>query len=168
MRITASTCIYNSFLFFFFLFFVGFLFLFFLRKSYLWSSPVMITCKSGKAKGFMLKVSVIKDFGPLNFSAISLSVVPVWAMMAEVVPVYAVVWTIPHCDLCSSLKEKLETEEEEKVIVKESLPQKMTCRYKTNKEKSYLTDMPLPFCPSPFKNNLTGLLKFLRHMHQHF
>lgn len=41
-----------------------------------------------------------------SFNAILLSVVPVSATMAEVVPVCVGVLTVPHYDLCSSLTEK--------------------------------------------------------------
>lgn len=42
----------------------------------------------------------------LFFNAILLSVVPVSATMAEVVPICVGVLTVPHCDLCSRLTEK--------------------------------------------------------------
>lgn len=50
--------------------------------------------------------SVEGDFKKLFSNAISLSVAPVSATMAEVVPVCGGVLTVPHCDLCSSLTER--------------------------------------------------------------
>lgn len=47
-----------------------------------------------------------RDFKKPFFNAILLSVVPVSATMAGVVPICVGVLTVPHCDLCSSLTEK--------------------------------------------------------------
>lgn len=46
------------------------------------------------------------DFKKLSSNAISLSVAPVSATMAGVVPVCGGVLTVPRCDLCSSLTER--------------------------------------------------------------
>lgn len=51
-----------------------------------------------------------RDFQKPFFNAILLSVAPVSAMMAEVVPTCVGVLTVPRCDLCSSLTEKLCTD----------------------------------------------------------
>lgn len=47
-----------------------------------------------------------RDFQKPCFNAILLSVAPVSATMAGVVPICVGVLTVPHCDLCSSLTEK--------------------------------------------------------------